>query len=87
MDPDLLTDKILDMMLFHSVQSLAERKSRSRIFRGVALSFNSEALLVNHWWPLAMDMGRFLKMLKVRILKTFLRTISVDQVLLDRELT
>jgi len=25
-----------------------------------------------------MDMGRFLKVLKVRILKTFLRTISVD---------
>ena len=48
LDPDLLTDKILDMMLFHSVQSLAERKLRPRIFRGVALSFNSEALLVNH---------------------------------------
>ena len=51
LDPDLLTDKILDMMLFHSVQSLAERKSRLIIFRGVALSINSEALLVNHQWP------------------------------------
>ena len=48
LDPDLLTDKILDMMLFHSVQSLAERKSRPRIFRGVALSFTFEALLVNY---------------------------------------
>ena len=48
LDPDLITVKILDMMLFHSVQSLAERKSWPRIFRGVVLSFNSEALLVNH---------------------------------------